>query len=88
MLVGIWLASYYFFTNQMFVLISKYTVLNNYFENLSISGFSFVVIAVLILIALVAFGSLLKGLSKNTVRVKNLLRIVSVFLILSLFTFF
>lgn len=87
-MVGIWLFSYYFLTNQMFVLFSMYAELNNYFENLSISGFSFVVIAVLILIALVAFGSLLKGLSKNTVRVKNLLRIVSVFFVLSLFTFF
>lgn len=87
-LVGIWLTSYYFLTDQLPKLAGKYLVFNNYFEELKISGFSFVVIGFLIVIALVAFGSLLKGLSKNTVRVKNLLRVVSFFFVLSLITFF
>lgn len=87
LLVGIWLASYYFLTDQLPVLSDKYLQFNNYFEGLTISGFSYVVIGFLIIIALVAFGSLLKGLSKNTVRVKNLLRVVSFFFVFSLLTF-
>jgi hypothetical protein len=88
LLVAIWTVAYYFLTDQTELLVIKYGSFNNYFEQLSISGFSYVLVGVLVVIALVAFGSLLRGLSKNTVRVKNLLRIVSIYFILSLLTFF
>lgn len=86
LVVSLWLGAYYFLTDQLPLLLTKYASFNNYFEQLNISGFSYVVLSVLIIIALVAFSSLLKGLSKNTVRVKNLLRVISIYFILTLLT--
>lgn len=84
----IWLFSYYYLVDQLDDFYSNLDVFNNYFSDLSISGFTYVLIGFLILIAITAFGSLIKGLSKNTVRVKNLLRIISAFFALSIVSFF
>lgn len=87
-LIGLWLATYYYLNDQIPNLVLKYSEFNNYSYGLTISGFSFVVLALLLILAIVAFSSLLRGLSKNTVRVKNLLRIIVVYFLLSVVSFF
>jgi hypothetical protein len=86
--IGLWLSTYYFMNDRIPTLILKYSEFNNYSDGWSISGFSFAVLSFLLILAVVAFGSLLKGLNKNTVRVKNLLRIVVVYFVIGGLSFF